>query len=433
MIKRRIYIAFIILALAPVVWCQDQSPEIKYNYKSKGKFVTLEKGNGTLYDFWGGHTATLQGYRHRYYLFTDSSNVYISNSTHGTAMYSNSFDSIDNSSYWFSDDTPRFYNRRIPNYDLDKHKGLGFHWTNRAHVLFDTWDSINTDSNKTVILIVLPQPPLDTLITSTKLSKKRFSHDSLRANLRIERTGRIIFDSIFVEGLSPENISYHKNGHIHDTPYYRDDDAYADLHIHVPCHRTQDSITATVFYRYLETNGSITPHSTELKIPVNHINFPFIPVGIGIILAAALSVMLIEINKQRKASAPEREVRRIEHNRDKDKIERLRNRISLLEKQLKEAKDVIKKAETDSATITAKIREQETALEDMAQKVEAAKNREYTAEDSAEFRRRCDAVCTDIDALVIELRSTGDSELADKVLDLKKRIFIKKKQEEQQL
>lgn len=444
MIKRYLILAIGVIIAVSSTFGQQDYPVLRY---TRGQ-LQLESGNGELFDFGGGKDAQKQGYSKVYYLFTDSSFVFLS------SQYNRSRDDYyDDYKYKFAikhtDSTTRLVydgdwerNRVVSSKNIRK-GGYGFYWKYRSVVMFDAINEKNTDNKYTVALVVLPVPSQDTLMTKPELTNKHIRKGNLTANLKIGRTGRIVFDSIWIDGIPQENVTYNSGDYQRDTPYYRND-PHAKVAIDMPVSNNQKQINVTVFYRLLRPDGIIIPQVKVLSVPIRT-DFPFVLVVVLVASAAILGLWVgHKLHRKNVINAPQPSSFAIEK-RLREELEDIKIHCKYLEdKAAKREHDLSQKLtkvadkyrhERDKYKDEIEIYKHERdkyqhEVHNLMKELEDARCREYTSEDSDEFRHRCDKVVAEIDALYEELRRNGDSMstsvVAEKIRQLEKIIIVKR-------
>jgi hypothetical protein len=110
--------------------------------------------------------------------------------------------------------------------------------------------------------------------------------------------------------------------------------------------------------------------------------------------------------------------------KENDNIKRLSLEITHLKDEYTHFEKRKDEAEKRLIEIESMIRAKMDEIEKLKTKISNAINNKSTQSDNAEFGRRCKAMSDDIDALVKDLQNNGDSDLANKVLDLKKKLYI---------
>jgi hypothetical protein len=110
--------------------------------------------------------------------------------------------------------------------------------------------------------------------------------------------------------------------------------------------------------------------------------------------------------------------------KENDNIKRLSLEITHLKDEYTHFEKRKDEAEKRLIEIESLIRAKMEEIEKLKTRISNAINNKTAQNDSAEFGRRCKAMSDDIDALVKDLQNNGDSDLANKVLDLKKKLYI---------
>lgn len=403
MIPRCLLLAATVFVFLSSIWGQHNCPLLEYKYGQ----ITLKSGDGELFYLGSGSDANKQGYSKVYYLFTDSTKVYISSDYYGKKGYKLAIKNTNPISRWFIGD--KWLNRSfITQKEVRSSSCLWLSWEKRARILFDTKDEQTTDVNYTVALIVLPTPPRDTFITTHILINKKIKKGKLTANLQIGRTGRIVFDSVWIDSIPQQNIIYN-GSYKRDTPYYRQD-PHANIEINMPISWLQKKISVIVFYRLLSPDGYIIPKSEVLMIPIRN-NFLFLYLSIALALIVILLLLLLWIYKKNKRNKQTSNVLELNNTCICDHTEDIETDI---ENQLIKTRNELERKEQQ--------------VHELRNQLEKAKNKKYTPEDSIEFRRRCDDVICGIDEIYNDLIQNGNSmtpnEVAEKIRQLEKKINI---------
>ena len=360
----------------------------------KGDLLLSKMGDGNLYRY--DDRAHAQGYRHIYYLFTDHDTVYIqacSSVKQNTSSYKIScapykiscapqingklfsYTTIkedDKRSYWMVDGVKQS-DRSMNTQKLNNNSVcLVRQHGQRAKVLLGvakTGRGIEKDSNVTIYLLVMPKPSADAITCELRDSRFSFFGNRMSDTLQVHRSGRYVFDSIYVEGkpLDTAHLHYHGRKDHRDTPFYQDSYATAELTIDdLPLYYLQSAVTVSVYYRYLAPNGNIENGKTDIQVRIGRLRYLKLYILIGLLAAGGLFwlVRMLVAHKGGGSNVSQDELQRLkfaseENEQRKQKIQTLENEINRLKKLPKSRKAV------DGNEFNAKCEEVKTKLDNL--------------------------------------------------------------------
>lgn len=440
---KRITTLLLLLVLAIAVQAQDPSVTITFDGQKDPPTVSLVEGEGTLYHYYNQSDR----YRGIYYLYTDASVVKMAPKSRlaNRSCYL-SFDTNDRKSEWLKNDTTILGNDAVITQSmLDDMYPISFKWEERAHLLISAMDYDQLDNRYTLLLIVLPMPPQDTIIT--KIDKDiTVDKDSCMINgsVTIHRTGRIIIDSVYVEG-EKANTTYHYGSHKRDTPYYRNE-GFANVKIQCPWNQESSELDLVVYFTRFNDNGTMDHSHTDFKLSLFEKSFfakywTAIVVVILVLLAIVALVILL-IRRNSNAGSSSGDIRKLEKEIDKLKKERRRledecaERVAMARKeyehrlkdQLQQKEEEIRELKDHQKCIK---KEYESRFEDQLARKEVEISQLMAAQESKqeeEFAQKCEELINEIE----RIRAMGYKDnaslaaLDDRLRALERIIFIKK-------
>lgn len=311
-------------------------------------FSLVHRGEGNLYQY--DDRAHAQGYRHIYYLFTDHDTIYIK------ANYSSCLDQqqtpVKESDSYTSHSRSAWkpeINGKVFAYTTIKEDDKRSSWMvdgmyksglltiqdlssksvclvrqhgQRSKVLLgvaQTGKGIEKDSTATVYLLVLPKPSADEITCVPKESKFSFFGNKMSGTLQVHRTGRYVFDSVYVEGkpLDAASLHYHGRPDHRDTPFYQDSFATAELTIDsLPLYYLQSAVTVSVYYRYLNPNGKIENGKTDIQVRIGMVRYLKLYILIGLVVVLLVGLIIYGITERMRRNM---ENMKAEHNKKEDK------------------------------------------------------------------------------------------------------------------
>lgn len=422
----RLIVTLCILLLTGIVsQGQESVVTIAFDCQQDPPSVTLLDGKGTLYHYRKEQT---KFYRSIYYLHTDAQTIKIDPQSKLSNGYYLAFNTSDHISTWYSNNKTLGNDVRISQSQLNS-KGISFRWEEHADVLISTKyrDNDSIDNKHRVYLVVLPTPPKDTLISSVEkdivVDKRR---GTIRGSVTLHRTGRIIIDSVFVEGVKAK-ATYSKDHLNRDVPYYGNN-GFAEVEIRRPWPPRIKELNLTIYHTLFNSNGDMTPSQMDLKIDLFEGREPFFAKywWVFVLLGLAGLVLILIINWIRR-------------NNDPDSVQHLRNEIKQLTKEnerlsralvfcnhqlesLKTENTWLKKQENNNKlNYIERIDELEKEVKRLSQPTQAAI-------DEAAFLQKCDQLIEEIE--IIRRPLHGNPALADldeKLRQLEK-IIINTKQ-----
>lgn len=439
---KRIPILLLLLVLAIAVQAQDSSVTITFDGQKDPPTVSLVEGEGTLYHY--SKQSDIK-YRGIYYLFTDAPVVKIApNSRLANKRYL-SFDTNDKNSEWLKNETTILGNDTfITQSMLDDKNTISFKWDVRAHLLISAMDYGRSDKNHTLLLVVLPMPPQDTMIT--KIDKYvTVDKESCMINgfVTIHRTGRIIIDSVYVEGRKA-HTTFHNGSHEHDTPYYRNE-GFADVTIHCPWDQESREIDLVVYFKRFNDKGTMDRIHTDFKLSLFEKSFfskywwAIVVVIIVVLAIVALVILLIRKNSNAGPSSGDtiklqKEIEMLKRERCllEDKAEREEQKRQECEhhlvKELEQKEKEISKLMNDQKCIE---KEYEHRLHERLMKKEEEIRKMMASQENREreeFVQKCEELINEIE----KVRAKGYKDnasltaLDDRLMALERIIIIKK-------
>ena len=261
----------------------------------------------------------------------------------------------------------------------------------RAKVLLGvakTGRGIEKDSNVTIYLLVMPKPSADAITCEPRDSRFSFFGNRMSDTLQVHRSGRYVFDSIYVEGkpLDTAHLHYHGRKDHRDTPFYQDSNAIAKLIIDdLPLYYLQSAVTVSVYYRYLAPNGNIENGKTDIQVRIGRLRYLKLYILIGLVVAGGLFwlVRMLVAHKGGGSNVSQDELQRLKHASEEN--EQRKQKIQALENEIKRLNNEINRLK------------------------KSPKSRK--AVDGNEFNEKCDEVKTKLDNLYAMLKD-GKCDLA---------------------
>ncbi len=402
---------------------QESVVTLTFDCQQTPPSVTLLDGKGTLYHY---RKEPTERYRSIYYLHTDAQTIRIDPQSKLSKGYYLAFNTSDSNSTWYSDGTTLGNDVRINQYQLN-YKSISFRWKEHADVFISTKyrENDSIDNKHRVYLVVLPTPPKDTLISSVEkdivVDKRR---GTIRGSVTLHRTGRIIIDSVFVEGVKAK-ATYSKDHLNRDVPYYGNN-GFAEVEIRRPWPPRIKELNLTIYHTLFNSNGDMMPSQMDLKIDLFEGREPFFAKywWVFVLLGLAGLVLMLIINRIRRNNGP-------------DSVQHLRNEIKQLTKEnehfsraLVKTNELLKSAEIKNielqkqADLSISYQEQ---IQTLNQEVERLSQPTQAAIDEASFLQKCNQLVEEIEKIKESLHGNpAMAELDEKLRQLQKIIFITK-------
>ena len=408
-----------VLSLAAFGQRSSCKVSISFNYYSAPTAITLTGDSATLFHY----TNQTSEYRGIYYLFTDVHQIEIAADSKLAKGCTLTFNPYDTESVWISGDT-------LPNntvIDQNKLNGhpFSFKWNERAHLLINANYRGEPDKSKTLFLVVLPMPPEDTcfssIINDIRVDKR---NGTLSGTVTLYRTGRVVIDSVYVEG-EKAPTTFRNGASDHDTPYYRKQ-TDAKVKIDRQWIPGTEDIGLTVFFRQFNNDGTITNNQKDIRIDLFGNSFfeeywwAFVALGIALLV---LAIMLIF--RRRRNNNPE-SIQQLQ-----SKIKQLTKENERFSRALVKANELLKSAEIKNrelqkqADLSISYQEQ---IQTLNQEVERLSQPTQAAIDEATFLQKCDQLIEEIEKIRGPLHGNpAMADLDEKLRQLEK-IIINTKQ-----
>lgn len=441
---KKLFTLYVLLVLALAAHAQDSIVTIKFDCRQQSPTITLIDGDAALYPY----ANQTNQYRKIYYLFTDAPIIKISPSSKLTETFGMgmTFNPYDHRSEWIIDDTVSKGNYAIISQKkLDRHT-VSFRWEERAHLLISAKGRNQPDKNNTLFLVVLPEPPEDTLIANID---KYISVDKEKGlvggHIIIHRTGRIIIDSIYAEG-KKAYTTFRKDHQNRDTPYYRKE-AFAQVEIDCPWDPQSEQIDLTVFCTRFNADGTMTHHPIPLGVDLFEHQIPsgvdlfekssvqkhwwIVAIIALVLLVLAVVFLLLRPKNTSEDSALFKKLMKIrsENGGLRKENEKLRkiiiDRNNHIDALLLQFKAEHEKTRHDYESSLAKVKHKyDDALNELEKENEQLKHPKQAIIDEATFIEKCDILIKAISALRAELKD--NPELNEKLRKLEQLVMIKK-------
>lgn len=412
---------------------------ISFDCKANPPVLTME-GSGTLYHY----AEQTSQYRGIYYLFTDEREVEIDSESKLGKDCNIVFEKNDSVSKWNLEDSAEWvlgksgkwvmdkFDPKNVNQDMLSHASISFTWHERAHLLVNANSKGQADKNKTLFLVVLPMPPQDTLFSSIE---KNIVVDKTNGNLSgtvtINRTGRIVIDSVYVEDQKAPT-TYHDGQHDHDTPYYRNE-GFATVEIQQDWTSKTKDIGLTVFYTHFNNDGTLT-HGLQKDFRINLFEKSFFAkywwifaAIVVILLHVFIIIRHVKRGSQLQIGTLKQENKRLtqELKKEHDNFLHEKEKRAKLEKdnmhQIKEL-DAMHHRFIESEHECADFKDIITKLQ---REIESLKRPTQARIDEAKYRQKCVTLQNEIKKIRESLKSNPSSvELNEKLRNLEKIIII---------
>ena len=411
-------ILFSVLTMTAFGQQSGSKVSISFNYYSAPTAITMNGDSATLFHYYTNQTSE---YRGIYYLFTDVHQIEIAPDSKLAKECTLKFNPYDTESVWILGDTlPN--STIITQNNLMNKRPLSFKWNERAHLLINANNRGEPDKSKTLFLVVLPMPPEDTCFFSFKndirVDKK---NGTLSGSVTLYRTGRVVIDSVYVEGGKAPTTFRNGSGK-HDSPYYRKQN---DAKVEIDRQWTPGTkdIGLIVFFRQFNNDGTITTNQKEIRIDLFEKSFfenywwVFAALGIALLVLAILIIL-----RNRRNNNPE-SIRQL-----RSKIKQLTLENERLSKTLVKTNDRLKSAESKNRELQKQsdlsISYQEQ-IQTLKQEVERLRQPTQAAIDEATFLQKCDQLLEEIEKIREPLHGNpAMADLNEKLRQLEKIIII---------
>lgn len=416
---KHLFVISILLLAAMAANGQEGKATLSFDCQQKEPTLTLN-GDGMLYHWNSQH----EKYKGTYYLFTDVHTIGIDPSS--KLFDRNSllvFKDNDKNSKWFSDTTCLGNDYRINNTRLQnaasKDQQICFKWGQHAYLFISSNANKQPMKSQTLFLVVLPTPPEDTLITKVETSLNT-ENDSLNGTITIHRTGRVIIDSVYVEGEKAYTI-FNPKLETNDKPYYRNI-AFAQVEIHRSWGKKNKYLNVVVYMKRFNDDSTITPCQEELQVELFEKTLStWYWWLIGIIVLAMVVFLSILMVKNLKREADDDVPTQKQFMRLKKENEKL---YSDLEQERKHCEiicdEMTKKAEY-------RIHDMEKKINTLQMEIERLKIPTQAAIDEAMFISKCNNLLEEIEKIRMTLKGKPElSELDEQLRNLEKIVIIKK-------
>ena len=289
---RHIILLFALLLAATASLAKNANVTIAFDCLGKTPTVNLVSGDGAL--FYYGQNSDYKGI---YYLFTDAPVVNIAKGSKLAPGYDKlAFDENDSRSVWIAGGDTIGNGALIYQKLLDSGKKVAFSWSERAHLLISAADRQKISRNYTLFVVVLPMPPENALIgVKDSLTVDR-DKDLITGSVTLYRTGRVIIDSVYVEGKKAPT-TFRKSKSNKDTPYYREE-GFAQVEVNCPW-RQDGAIALSVFCTRFNNDGTMAPWTENLVISHSDEGHKksglIVPWWVVVVLAIVIAALIVAV------------------------------------------------------------------------------------------------------------------------------------------